>query len=141
MAHNAYITLKTDDTAPAEKEKKFAVIYQGYRHIYEKHGRDEWTINGKLDHTIGVVTERHEYIIRVRETESRTGYGTLADLLYFFLLNNPLNSPSNKICFIDHFGTEKTVMINGTFENSLQGIEIEGETAWSFVKLTLLVIA
>lgn len=134
----SYIEFKTSD-AGVTKSAKFRVIAQGYDDgLPEKAENIERTIGGGIDYSSGAVYLSWNPMIRVRHTESETGYGTLADLLYFYELNNPNGTPSNKITFIDHHQTEYTVFMVGAFRKGLMGCKVEGGEAWYTVQVQLV---
>jgi len=95
------------------------------------------TVEGGEDITFGGIHETHAYTIRVRHTESRSGYGNLALLEYLFKLNNPNGVPSSVLTMVDHFGTSHSVVLVGSFSDSLLGVDITGSEAWSLVNLTI----
>jgi len=138
-----YFTLTTSDDS---KSKKFRVIYGGYANILEKAQSIDKTIDGNYDISVGSIHERYVFSVRVREEEPdggdlyADGWGTEADLRYFYSLNNPLGTPSNHITFTDHFGNTKTVVMLGDYNSQLQGIMVTGQTAWSVASCTFVVI-
>ncbi len=135
-----YIILRTDDT-PATKECKFRVLAQDYDDgTPEKAETLDRTIGGGLDHSMGAIYTSWSPIIRVRHTESDTGYGTLADLYYFYALNNPNGTPSNNVEFVDHHQVEHIVHLTGTFQKSLLGVNVEGSEGWYLVRVKLVEI-
>lgn len=136
MAEYSYVIFE-DSTAATTKY--FRVIAQGYNDgELEKAESMERTIGGGIDHSMGAIYTSWNPLIRVRETETESGYGDLADLQYFYSLNNPNGSPSNIITFTDHHGNPYDVRIHGKFQKDLMGVKIEGENAWYLVKLTLI---
>lgn len=130
MPAYGYFILKTSDNAI---EKKFRVVYNGYSRILKKNGGVDDTIDGDIDVSVGSIKERHQYIVRVREDEEEEGFGDKYDLEYFFRLDDPNGTPSNKIKFTDHYGNEHEVFMMGEFAEQTIGIMIIGETAWFFV--------
>lgn len=138
MASVDYIWLKTSDSG-ATKSKKFKVLAQDYDDgTLEKAEEVNKTIGGGIDHSVGAVYKTWAPIIRVRHTESETDFGTVADLEYFFSLNNPNGTPSNDITFIDHHQVSYTVHTVGKLTKNLLGSEIEGSEAWYLYKLNFL---
>lgn len=136
----SYIWLKTDDV-PTSKAYKFRVLAQDYDDgTPEKAETLDRTIGGGIDHSVGGIYVSWSPIIRVRHTESETDYGTLADLDYFYRLNNPNGTPSDTIVFIDHMSVEHNVHITGTFQKSLLGVSVEGSEGWYLVRLKLVEI-
>ncbi len=131
-----YIWLKTNDES---LEKKFRVLEQDYDDgTLEKSEEVNKTIGGGIDHSIGAVYKTWSPIIRVRHTEPEADYGNMADLEYFFSLNNPNGTPNNDITFIDHHQIEYTVHIVGPLTKSKMGFEIEGECAWFLYRLQFM---
>lgn len=132
-----FFILKNSDSSV---EKKFRVIFSGYNRILEKNQSINTTIDGELDVSVGSVKERFIFVVRVRHEEPVSGYGTMADLEYFYRLNNPNGTPSNVITFTNHYGVSFNVIMNGELSQQAQGIQIIGDTAWflfnsSFMKL------
>ena len=137
MAAFSYFTLISSDSS---MNSKFRVILSGRRRMLQKKGSIETTIDGNLDAAIGSIQERHQYVVRVRETETEIGYGSMVDLEAFFRLNNPNGVPSTVITLIDHFGASHNVLMWGDFDDQLMGIDIEGVTAWSLVNCLFVFI-
>jgi len=143
MATNPYFTL--EDSA-ASVTRRFRVLANGFSNILDKAQSIERTIDGDLDISVGSVKEKFSFTVRVRYEEPADGdpylddWGTLADLKYFYSLNNPNGSPSNEITFTDHYETQKTVIMAGDFNSQAQGIMIDGITAWFLVNCTFMVI-
>ena len=137
MTTYPYFILRTSD---AGIEKRFRVILSGYAKVLEKMQSINRTIDGSLDVATGSVQTKYMFLVRVRETETEEDYGDLADLEMFYSLNNPNGTPSNLITFIDHFGNQHIVIMSGDFNSQLQGIMIEGDTAWSVVNCTFQII-
>lgn len=109
--------------------KKFRVIHGGYRPTKMKRQTVRQTLDGKLDISSGGIFDRHEYLIRVRETDPEPGFGTKDDLDTFFSYNNPNGAPSNRIGFTDHFGNERIAVMDGDFTPVPVGVVMEGENA------------
>jgi hypothetical protein len=136
MPEYDFIWLKTSDLS---KQFKFRVVAQGYDDgTLEKAEELKRTIGGGYDHSMGAVYQSWNPIIRVRASEPLTDYGTTGDLADFYKLNDPGGTPSNNITFVDHHGQPFTVHMTGTFQKSLLGARIEGNEAWSIVKLKLV---
>ena len=131
MSTNSYITLTTSTNSLS---KKFAVVQSGYEPTKEKSQTIQTTLSGDLDVSFGAIQEIHNYIIRVRHTENREGYGSKADLDTFFALNNPAASPSPKITLVDHYGVSHTVYMIGTHAPIPLSVSIEGTDAYFNVK-------
>lgn len=138
-----YFTLTTSDNS---KSKRFRVVFGGYANTFDKAQSIDKTIDGVLDVSVGSIHEKYLFSVRVREEEPNDGdlyaddWGTESDLKYFYSLNNPLGSPSNHITFIDHYENTKTVVMVGDYNSQLQGIMTTGQTAWSIVNCSFLVI-
>lgn len=133
-----YIWLKTSDGG-ATKSKKFKVLTQDYDDgTLEKAEEVNKTIGGGIDHSVGAVYKTWAPIIRVRHTETEADYGNVADLEYFFSLNNPNGIPSNDITFIDHHQTTYIVHLVGKLTKNLLSCEIEGTEAWYLYKLNFM---
>lgn len=130
MASFGYFILENSDETLT---KKFRVIYSGYKRNVQKAGTIENTLDGELDITMGSIKERHSYIVRVRENEPETGFGSKADLETFFRLNNPNATPSYVLKFTDHYGADHNAVMWGDFTEQTLGIMIEGQTAWFYV--------
>lgn len=127
----------------ASLTKRFIVLHSGYSVIKEKSQAVKKTINGGLDVSVGGLFKRHEYMVRVREEESDTDYGTLADLDTFFSYNKPnpdVGIPSNLLTFTDHFGVGFYVYMAGDFAPMPLGILLEGVNSYFVVKIVLLVM-
>lgn len=124
---NAYITLENSN---ASLTKKFAVIYPGYNRKKSKPTKFDKTIGGGLDYTAGAIYQQYEFVIRVRATEDRAGYGDKDDLETFFDLNNPSATPSNIITMTDHFDVNHDVLMIGSFDEKVLGVSIVGLYAW-----------
>ena len=95
------------------------------------------TLGGGLSHSVGGIYYSWTPIIKVRHTESVSGYGNLQDLTDLFELNNPNGTPSNIITFIDHHNVSRNVIMPGDFRKSTLGSAIEGTEAWHIVRLVL----
>lgn len=138
MAEYDFIELKTSDGG-ATLSKKFAVVAAGYDDgTPDKAETLERTVGGGLNRNLGAIYKSWSPMIHVRHTEDREGYGTLADLEYFYNLNNPNGTPSDKITFIDHHGTSRTVLISGQLKKAILGFKIEGLNAWYVVAIRML---
>lgn len=133
-----YIWLKTSDNG-VTKSKKFKVLTQDYDDgTLEKAEEINKTIGGGIDHSVGAVYKTWAPIIRVRHTETEADYGNVADLEYFFSLNNPNGIPSNDITFIDHHQSEYVIHLVGKLTKNLLSCEIEGTEAWYLYKLNFM---
>lgn len=135
MATNAYITLQDSSGSGGY----FAVVMGGYQPINQRDQTVNKTAGGTYDISQGVNFEIHQYTIRCRETEERNGYGTFGELRRLWSLNNPNGTPSDRITFIDHFGTTKYCYFKGEFPWQAVTTILEGICAWYFVPITLYV--
>jgi len=133
----SYFTLQNSNSSLT---KRFRVIYGGYANTLEKAQTIEKTIAGDLDVSVGSIRESFAFVVRLRYEEENSDYGTLNELKSFYSLNNTLGIPSNQITFTDHYGNQKVVIMAGNFNAQVQGIEIEGTTAWYIVNCMFMVI-
>jgi hypothetical protein len=130
MAFNEYFTLTTSDIGLS---KHFQVLLSGYKPNLEKSQTVDKTVDGNLDISMGGLYRRNEYLVRVRQNETREGYGDLEDLRTFFSLNNPNGTPSNVITLVTHTEQVYNVVMLGSFSEQLLGVMVEGVSAWSLV--------
>lgn len=138
MAHYPYIILGNSNDSLS---KYFRVMHEGYGVTDSKSQQIRKTAGGDWDITEGSVKEIHSYIIRVRQSEPVANYGTLANLRTLYALNNPAGTPSNILKFTDNYGTgPQNAMLVGDMTRSILGIEIEGNEAWFYVKVTLYIL-
>jgi hypothetical protein len=136
VAERDYMELKTSD---ASVVKRFRVLAQGYDDgTLRKAESLDRTIGGGIDHSVGAIYVDWNPVIRVRHTEIDTDYGTLADLRYFYELNDPSGTPSNDVAFFDHHNIEHTVHLVGDFQKAIMGTKTEGTLAWVLVKVQLV---
>jgi hypothetical protein len=136
MVEYDHIWLKDSDLSV---QKKFRVIAQGYDDgTLEKAENIKRTIGGGIDHSVGAVYRSWSPVIRVRQDEPLSDYGSLDDLVYFYSLNEPGGAPSNDITLVDHLGQSWTVHIIGDFRKSLMGVKVEGQDAWSLVRIRMI---
>jgi hypothetical protein len=138
MTTYSYFILRTSDEGI---EKRFRVVLSGYANVLEKAQNIGRTIDGQLDISVGSVQQKYMFMVRVRETETEESHGTTADLEMFYRLNNPNGTPSNLITFTNHLGQESIVVMIGDFNSQLQGVMIEGDTAWSIVNCIFQVVS
>lgn len=132
---NAYCELWASDDSIGGK---FGVLYQGRNRELQKGIDVSRTIGGGIDVTQGAILEVHDYTIRVRHTEERSGYGDIATLEALYRLNDPGGTPSNVITFIDHYENESEAYLIGNYSENLLGVSIVGTTAWFLVRLQIL---
>lgn len=136
VAERAYLELETSDLGV---KKRFRVIAQGYDDgMLTKAETLARTIGGGVDHSVGSSYREWNPVIRVRHTEEDTSYGTLAELEYFYELNNPGGTPSNDITLYDHHNQTYTIHLVGQFKKQLMGCQTEGTTAWYLVSLKMV---
>lgn len=143
MTINRYFTLTNSISTLS---KRFRVVLGGYNPRYEKKGSVRTTLDGKYDIAQGGVYVQHEYIIKVRQQEEDSDYGTKDDLLTFFSYNQPNpppgpsgpDTPSNRLTMVDHEGTQHTVVIHGETSPQPLTVVLEGTTAWYNMKILFL---
>jgi len=143
-----YCELKNSD---ASLYKKFRVVGGSLRHPVEKMQTRNRTVTGKADTQEGSHIKRHQMTIKVRHTESVSGYGSLADLKTFFSYKNPNAVPSTQITYYENLdsdgngvgdvhdgsgGTSK-VEIAGVWDPEMVIYAESGDSAWYYVPLQL----
>jgi hypothetical protein len=133
MATNAYIQLKDSSGSGGY----FAVIGGGYHPNQERAQTIERTVGGTLDVAQGANFKVHQMLIRCRESEDRAGYGNYAELIRLWELNNPKGSTTDRITYIDHYGTTHYAYFDGTFAPEAVTTVLEGENAIFFVPVKL----
>lgn len=136
IEYRDFIWLITSDGSLA---KKFKVLQQDYDDgTLEKSESAERTISGGIDHSVGGIYTTWSPIIRVAFEDSRPDFGTVSDLEYFYSLNNPKDTPSNTITFIDHRQYEHKVRFMGPLKKNLITIAVEGEDAVFLYRLKMI---
>jgi hypothetical protein len=136
MTEYAYIILENSNASLSEK---FRVVAEGYDDgSLEKSVSINKTIGGGVDVAMGDVYTTWNPIIRVRHTETESGYGNLSDLETFYGYNDPGGTPTNVITFTDNHGVGYSTYMVGNFKKQYLGARIEGSDAWLFVKLILI---
>ena len=133
----AYIVLETDDTITLSKKFRVASGQDYDDGTPNKAQTISRTIGGGTDVSTGEVYRTWSPTIMVRHTEDETGYGTLGELEQFYSFNNPNGTPSDRLTFIDHHGTSRTIIMTGELRKQTLGVSIEGSTAWYYVKIIL----
>ena len=129
-----YITLSHSDVGTW----RFNVLAQGYNDgVLQRDETIKHTMGGKIDHVYGSVFRSWNPIIKVRETETETGYGSLSDLIDFYTVD-PNSTGGAKITFTDHHGDNYDVHIVGKFNKELLTVSIEGTEAYYIVGLNLI---
>lgn len=124
----------------------FKVIAEGYDDgTYHRNENAQHTIGGGLDHCYGGLYRTWTAVIKVRESESETGYGDIEDLETFYKLNNPGGSPSTTITFASHHHTDNggptptiNVQLLGEMPKQTLGCMIEGPDAWFLYRVQLI---
>jgi len=133
MATNAYIELKDSSGSGGY----FAVVMGGYQPVERRSQSIDHTVGGTLDISQGKNFQIHVLTVRCRHTEDRVGYATFAELQRLWRLNNPKGDPSDRITYIDHYGTEHYCYFEGEFDPGAVTTLLEGENAIFFVPVTL----
>jgi hypothetical protein len=132
--YNDYFTLISSGSGLV---KNFRVILGGYKPRLMKSQEINKTIHGGLDISFGGVYEDHAYIVRVRETESESGFGSLGDLKTFFTYNTPT---VGVLTLVDHYKLVHQVVMIDSFEQDLIGVELVGLEAWYMVNCHFLFV-
>lgn len=133
MPTNAYITLQDSSGSGGY----FAVVGGGYHPREERMQTIERTVGGTLDISQGANIKVHEMLVRCRATEDRAGYANYAELQRLWRLNNPKGSTTDRITYIDHFGTSHNAYFEGKFDPDAVTTLLEGENAIYFVPVRL----
>ena len=131
MAVDKFFTLTNSN---ASLSRKFQVLQSGYKPILEKSQTIDKTLDGNLDISMGGLYLRYEFLVRVRESETREGYGDVEDLKTFYFYNSPNGVPSNIITMTMNNGEEFDVCMIGSFSEQYLGVMIEGVNAWALVQ-------
>jgi len=137
MAVTKYFSLTTSDD---QITKRFKVIHTGYRRIVQKAETVNRTLSGMQDVSRGGIYTMFDFIIKIREQEDDEDYGSLADLEYFYLLNNPNGTPSDKLTMIDHYGNSFFCIFTKDFMPEPMGIMLEGADAYFAVKASFEIL-
>ena len=140
MTTNKYITLA--DSVPV-LSKRFRVVQSGYKPAKNKKQQIYETIGGGLDVSNGSIYESHQYVLRLREEEEDTDYGTTHDLDYFYSLNDPqptAGSPGDLLTLTDHYGNIKYGYMVGDFIPEPVTTIIEGIYAWFLIPINLRIL-
>jgi hypothetical protein len=135
---NKYITIATQDDSMTWR---FRVIEGGYQEQFMKAGTLDRTVTGKLDIKAGSVLEVRSYVIRVRHTElDGSLYGTRANLIALFALNNPTDPDTPDLLKLtDHYGTETDVYLRNEMMGQPLSVIIDGTGAWHLFQLEVVV--
>ena len=134
---NKWVTL-SDSTASITK--RFICIFPGYNPRKEKRETINTTIDGELDISRGGIYKTYSYVFRVRIDEPDSDYGDQEDLEYFYDLNNPNGSPSDKLTLTDHYGNTWLVAMVGTYDPQVQTVYLDGAYAFALIPVELRVI-
>ncbi len=118
--------------------KKFGVLLSGYVTSLTKLQDEKMTVDGDPDISMGSIVRRDLYTVRVREEETRTGYGSKADLETFYRKNSPGNS---LLTLVDHHGNSHSVYMIGDQIPQVLGAEIVGPDAWFFIPCTFRMLS
>lgn len=117
--------------------KRYRVLTQGYgENTAEKLEAVTNSIGGKVIHYISGNINTWTMIIRVRDYESDSRYGTLADLEALYSLNDQTQN-NNRIYFEDHRRYGHVVEIVGEITKNLITTIVEGETSLYLYKIIL----
>jgi hypothetical protein len=122
------------------KTKRFICVFPGYNPFKERKDTIESTVDGELDIQRGAIYKTFSYNFRVRIEEDDANYGDQADLEYFYDLNEPNGSPSDKITLTDHYGGQWIVVMTGNYDPQVQTVYLDGPYAWALIPVTLRVI-
>ena len=139
MAVWTYITIANSDVSLSKRFRIYAG--DGYRPVEEKVETTRPTVTGAIDHQAGPVMARWEYTLKVYHTESNANYGTLAELLSLFRLNDP--SPAagpTDVLTLTPIGEDASVSVYcvGRWSPELQGQIPNGTSAVYRVHVTLV---
>lgn len=128
--------------------KMFRVIQEGYDDgTWNRSETVRRQVGGGIDHSYGDTYRTWSPVIRVRQSEAVSGYGTSADLETFFCYNNPNATPSTVISFVPHVHDESgptptySVHFVGNMQKVTMGCMIYGGEAWFLYRLTLMEVS
>jgi len=96
------------------------------------------TIGGGVDVHMGKMFEMWSPVVKVRHTEPEDGYGTMDDLETLYKYVNLDTPPTRVITFYDHLQVRREVMFLEDFSKVLRLLQVEGTTAWYYVRLVML---
>lgn len=131
----SYILLQTSDGTTLSKKFRVASGQDYDDGTLSRSQTINKTIGGGVDVATGEVYRTWNPVIMVCHTESDTTYGTLSELETFYSYNNPNGVPSDRITFVDHHGTSRTIVMLGDLRKQTLGVAIEGVNAWYYVKV------
>lgn len=109
----AYMRLVNSDSSI---DRKFKVVQGSLRHPVQKTQTRQRTVTGKADTQEGAHIAMHSMTLKVRHTESLSGYGTLAELKTFFSYKNPNAVPSTQITYYENLSPDGTTGYSHTVE-------------------------
>lgn len=136
MATNRYVTLTNSNESYS---KRFIATQMAP--VLERSDDIQRTLSGTMDKSAGAITALHQYIFRVLAEEPDPEFGNKLDLEYFFKLNNPNGTPSDKITLTDHYGDDKECLFMGNMSPENVTTVLEGPNAIFLVKVALGEIA
>jgi hypothetical protein len=116
------------------------VVQGGYKPTKDKKQNITETIQGGLDVAVGSMYEQHSYLIRLRQQEEDSNFGTKDDLDFFYSLMDPAptsGSPGLLITLTDHYGATKHGYMDGQFTPEPVTTVLEGIYAWFMVPITI----
>jgi len=116
---------------------KFSVVQGGYNPGRTRNQQVKRTVAGTLDISQGVNVQDHQYLIRCKADETRSGFGNYAELIRLWSLNNPKGTPTDRITLTDHYGDTYYVYFAGQFNPQAVTTMLEGYNAIFFVPVTL----
>lgn len=131
-----YIVLESSDGTISGRYRVMAMDYGDG--TIQSGAQINKTVGGGIDVHTGKTYEIWEPVIKVRHTEPEDGYGTIDDLetLYEYVsLDAP---PTRVITFYDHNQVRREVMFLEDFSKVLRLLQVEGTTAWYYVRLIML---
>ena len=135
---NKYIVLKTADGTTINKQ--FRVVEGGYQEQRLKAGVLKRSISGKIDMQSGSVLEIYSLVVKVRHTEEDEDYGTRADLLALYALNDPNHATTpDRLTMIDHYGNTKYAYMWEELVGQPLSVQIEGIYAWFHYQIILVI--
>lgn len=133
MATLSYVRFVT-----SSKDKKFRVILGSLERLTMKNQSRVRTISGKASTTEGSHIVTHHFTIKVYAVDPGTGYGTLADLRYYFGLKNPADTSNNpRFTYYDHLNTAHTVEMIGQMSEKLQTPMLDSTGTYFTVDVSL----
>lgn len=129
---NKYITLANSNASISEKFKAIGMKIHQVRT-----DSIDWTLSGKIDKAAGPVIVQWQYVLRVPQTSSESGYGELADLQALFALSNSKAIPTDVITLTDHYGITHSCYFTGSLSPEPLTTILEGANAWHIVQISL----